>query len=596
MTAARHDPSTELGAARDAQGRANAGVAQDARLTSAAGDRPGRPLGALMLGFALVVGLIAALIVFYLARTQGALALLEGAVNQQNAAIETVYRMHNALVERAQLVQELVAGGTAATEARHAQRAQLADAGRRYQEARVAAHALPLSPRAHAFLAKQYQAAAETLRLQDEAVALHDQGRRAAAERLLTRRLAPLHNKALTILSVTLAVLFEDSRQAMGEARQQAQHMRTVMLGGGLGVIVLSIAIALGVLAYTRRLLDRLGQTSHELAASVRDLSFQKFALDQHAIVSISDASGKITYANDKLCQVSQYARAELLGQDHRLLNSGLHPREFFTAMWRTIGHGAVWRGVVRNRRKDGSFYWVETCIVPFLNERGRPYQYISIRTEVTRIKEAEEVLQRDKEGLEAIVGARTHELAQANQELRAEVDERRRIERVLEQLATTDTLTGISNRRKLNDALGIEIKRAERFRTPLALVMFDIDRFKQLNDRHGHPIGDRVLAQVAQLVAGNIRAHDVFGRWGGEEFVIVVPGSDLAAARQLAEKLRAEIERTLFASAHAVTCSFGAAEWLPGESDQALIQRADNALYRAKHRGRNRVEIESAA
>ncbi|MDD5389196.1 MAG: PAS domain S-box protein [Gallionellaceae bacterium] len=187
---------------------------------------------------------------------------------------------------------------------------------------------------------------------------------------------------------------------------------------------VLCVAQDLTTLEYMNDLLE---QTNQELQA-------QKTALDEHAIVSIADTQGNITYVNEKFCTISGYSLRELMGQNHRIVNSGLHPPEFFAAMWETITSGQVWHGEIRNRRKDGGDYWVDSTIVPFLDMEGNPTQYIAIRTDISARKRMEESLQDLNVDLQRRVDERTEALSRAMQQLEGDIAERTRSQALLEQ------------------------------------------------------------------------------------------------------------------------------------------------------------------
>jgi diguanylate cyclase (GGDEF)-like protein len=175
---------------------------------------------------------------------------------------------------------------------------------------------------------------------------------------------------------------------------------------------------------------------------------------------------------------------------------------------------------------------------------------------------------------------------------------ENARLHRIVERQALVDGLTGISNRRQCEDALTHEIARAERLGTPFTLVLADLDDFKAVNDLHGHAVGDDVLREFASVLRATVRESDLAGRWGGEEFLLLLPGADAVGGAQLADRVRAALGERSFLGRNGavvgVTCSFGVAQHRPGDDERELFAAADRALYRAKREGKNRVELDA--
>lgn len=234
---------------------------------------------------------------------------------------------------------------------------------------------------------------------------------------------------------------------------------------------------------------------------------------------------------------------------------------------------------------------WMRTLVVVLLIAFSFFARYL-LKLQINASNELVEY----KNQLEETVDLRTNELRSKNEELQNEIEIRKKAEKTLEEIAITDPLTKLYNRRKFSEVLRYEIERERRYKSGLLLIMCDIDNFKSINDKYGHSAGDEVLKRFSQIVQTSIRKSDSLARWGGEEFILLISNTEPDKALFIAEKIRKIIETTEFKLADGVTASFGVTSYEGSDSEESLIARADKALYKAKENGRNRVEVYNSA
>lgn len=246
--------------------------------------------------------------------------------------------------------------------------------------------------------------------------------------------------------------------------------------------------------------------------------------------------------------------------------------------------HTSTYHLEYRFRKADHSYLWLEDCakIIEW-NEDGSVARMIGAQRDINERKRNLERLAQQNLSLEELVEERTHQLLQTNAELQSKIAE-------VQRLAETDTLTGVANRYRLEKMLELEVERAARFHQPLSVIALDIDYFKMINDEFGHANGDMVLVQMSRLLKKNVREIDLLARWGGDEFMILLPNTGLEAAAHTAEKLRQLIADAKLDKRATITTSFGVAQLRQGESAMRLAIRTDNALYRSKEAGKNRT------
>ncbi len=245
---------------------------------------------------------------------------------------------------------------------------------------------------------------------------------------------------------------------------------------------------------------------------------------------------------------------------------------------------GPQYQTEYRCRKKDGSYLWIEDRgYVVARNPDGSVARMVGALRDIQLRKYSIEQLERRNQSLEALVAERTLELSRVNQQLQLQVDENR-------VLAERDALTLVANRYRLEKVLLQECERAQRFHLPLSLIAMDVDDFKPINDRHGHGVGDQTLVQVVERLESCVRQGDLLARWGGDEFMVVLPESSLETAKALAETICQSLRTHRITDDVKVTLSLGVVERQVNEAPAALMARADQALYRAKAAGKDGV------
>lgn len=280
---------------------------------------------------------------------------------------------------------------------------------------------------------------------------------------------------------------------------------------------------------------------------TIEQLNDIQTALDKSAIVAITDPSGIIQYVNECFCDISKYNKDELIGQNHRIINSGMHPASFFKEMWRTIRSGDIWHGEICNKAKDDSLYWMKTTIVPFLDSQGKPYQYISIRTDITAQKQIEQMHYR----------------------------------------LYYDELTALANRQKFMEDMDSLI------RDDFTLFLLNINRFKSINDSLGYVVGDQFLIEVAQRLRTVDSSSTNFYRLHNDEFIYIVKNTD--DWKPIAEQLLSLFDESFMLNQYEFYASVSIGIVQHNEtidSIHTLLKRANRAMLEAKYAKGNQYQL----
>lgn len=349
----------------------------------------------------------------------------------------------------------------------------------------------------------------------------------------------------------------------------------TWALAASTGVALVLAAALAGLFGLTRKLRREIAFRGRlEQTLLVRQAAIEA-AADGFVI---TDTGGIIEYVNPALTRITGYTSGELIGKHTRIFRSGFHDKAFYNDLWHTVSAGRVWRGEILNRRQDGTLYTELMAVAPVLDESDKVIRYVAIKHDIS-----------ERKGMETA-------LKEANQALQQQIVEIEELQMRLKEQVIRDPLTGLHNRRFLDETLSRELARAKREGYPVSLLMIDVDHFKRINDTYGHPAGDEVLKILAGLLRASCREGDIACRYGGEEFIALLPRAPAEIAHERAEQWRESFAALVTRHGEfqiGATFSAGIASFPQHAHDaDTLVARADAALYAAKQAGRNRCVV----
>jgi diguanylate cyclase (GGDEF)-like protein/PAS domain S-box-containing protein len=296
---------------------------------------------------------------------------------------------------------------------------------------------------------------------------------------------------------------------------------------------------------------ELISRVSSHLELALKKVKLQSYVdiVDKYVLTSVTDKNKIITYASEAFLKRTGYSKEELYGKTHSILKNKKFDPNVYIKLNESLDQNNYWEGELLNMDKDGNEYWVRVVIDAQLSKTGKLIGYQAIMEDIT-----------DK--------------------------------KMVEYLSVTDNLTKIYNRRKIEFILDYSIQQLSRDKNSLSILLLDIDNFKSVNDIHGHEVGDTVLQKCAEVIKNSVRQNDSFGRWGGEEFVVVLPSTSFDGGLVVAEKIRTNLEQYIFPNVGVKTCSIGLYEITTKDDLKSAISKADKAMYKAKMSGKNKTVV----